>query len=529
MSQLLNRANKRISLGGAAALLIGASLFGQVLGFLRTKLINANFPVFGPQSSDAYFAAFKIPDLFFYTIAAGALGVAFIPFISDRLSKNDRNGLWELCSSIMNLLSICMLVVAIVIFVFAEPLIRYLVAPNLTAEQLHNAALIMRIIALNPLLFMLSGILTSVQQTFGRFFFYALAPLFYNAAIIASIFLFKHNLGIVGLGVGAMIGALLQLAISCLGLIGLNFRYWPRIVWKNGNFRLMLKHLPARSIDQGVDSINSIVETNLSSRIGQANITYYENANTLHMAPILLVGSAIATAAFPRLTDRLANNRSDLFRKEFLQVLRTMVWIIAPIVVIYFFARGYLARLIFARGAPEIALILGYLSLAVLFRVLYAIISRWFYAQKDTKTPLFVSLFIIGFNIILAYFLSRPTAYGIAGLAMAQSIIAGIEVIILTAIMLYRDHKLFDKEFLGSMVRILSVTGFSMVTALLMVSLLPLVVTDRGIITLGSKLLAISGATFAVHIGISWLLGLEEVQPIFQKVRKIVLNPIKIS
>ena len=76
MNKFLTRANKRASLGNAAALLIVISLIGQVLGFLRYKMINANFPPVGPQSTDAYFAAFKIPDFFFFTLAAGALGVA---------------------------------------------------------------------------------------------------------------------------------------------------------------------------------------------------------------------------------------------------------------------------------------------------------------------------------------------------------------------------------------------------------------------------------------------------------------------
>ena len=70
-------------------------MLGQLLGFLRTKLVNANFPALGPDSTDAYFAAFKIPDLFFFTLAAGALGVAFIPFLTDHLQKGDKKiGFW---------------------------------------------------------------------------------------------------------------------------------------------------------------------------------------------------------------------------------------------------------------------------------------------------------------------------------------------------------------------------------------------------------------------------------------------------
>lgn len=225
MNRFLKRASKSMSIGGAATLLISISLLGQVLGFLKVKLINANFPATGLQSTDAYFAAFKIPDFFFMTIAAGALGVAFIPYLSDKLEKGDRKGAWQISSSLLNLLMIFMFVVGLLIFVFAEQLISTLVGPNLTPEQLSNAVTIMRLVALNPLMFTISGILMSVQQTIGRFFFYAVAPLFYSIAIIASIFLFRNNVGIVGLGVGAVAGAVLQLVIALAGMWGTKFRY----------------------------------------------------------------------------------------------------------------------------------------------------------------------------------------------------------------------------------------------------------------------------------------------------------------
>src|ERR1700712_1357308 len=99
---------RRINVSSAAALLIAASLLGQVLGFLRTKLVNANFPATGPHGTDAYFAAFSIPDFFFFTIAAGALGVAFMPVLAEHLQKNDRKGVWELSSSLLNLLAMVM-------------------------------------------------------------------------------------------------------------------------------------------------------------------------------------------------------------------------------------------------------------------------------------------------------------------------------------------------------------------------------------------------------------------------------------
>src|SRR4051812_13502540 len=278
MNRWLTRANRRLTLTSAAALLIGASLTGQVLGFMRTQIINGNFNRPGHITTDAYFAAFKIPDFFFYTIAAGALGVAFMPFLADKLEKGDRKSVWQLTSGLLNMLGLLMTLVGIILLIFPEPLIKLVISDNLPPDQLHQAVTIMRIVAFNPLLFTISGVLTSLQQTFGRFFFYATAPLLYNGCIIASVYIFRDSLGIVGLGIGALAGAILQLLLVMVGLVGLRFRYVPRINFASSDFRRILRQLPPRSIDQGIDSINSIVETNRASTLKPGSITYYENA-----------------------------------------------------------------------------------------------------------------------------------------------------------------------------------------------------------------------------------------------------------
>ncbi|MEK7594343.1 MAG: murein biosynthesis integral membrane protein MurJ [Patescibacteria group bacterium] len=520
---------KRISISNTAALLVATAFVGQLLGFLRTKLVNSNFPTTGPHSTDAYFAAFNLPDLFFFTLAAGALGVAFMPVLSDRMYKGDRKGMWELSASLMNLLAIVMFVVGLIMIIFAKPLIHYIVAPGLNDEQLNIATRIMQLLAFNPLLFSLSGVLTSVQQTMGRFFFFAIAPLFYNATIIISIYAFKDNIGLVGLGVGALIGAIVQLIVVTFGMWRTGFKWHPHIKWKNKDFQTVLYNLPPRSLDQGMDQVGNIVETHIASKLGTGNVTYFNNAFILSTAPILLIGTAISTAAFPRLNARLSQGRPDLFRKDFLMVLRAMIWISAPLVIIAYFARGYLARMIYSNGSPQIATIFGFLTLAIFFRIQYSLISRWFYAQKDTVTPLLVSLFTIALNVTLAITLARPEAYGVAGLALAQSIVAMVEVFILSAIMLKRDHRLFDAQFWGGVWRIFAVTGFSVTACFIMISLYPLGFNDRGILTLGSKVVFITSVTFAVHIGVSALFGLEEVKPIFARLRKIIFKPIRLG
>lgn len=512
-------------------LLVATAMVAQVLGFFRTKLVNANFagvPANSPENAGVYFAAFVIPDFVFFTIAAGALGVAFMPYLSDRLYKGDRKGVWELSSSLLNLLSIVMLIVGAIMFIFADLLVDTVVAHGLTHEQQHNVAVMMRWLALNPMLFTMSGVIAAVQQVFGRFFFYALAPIFYNLSIIAGIYIFKDNVGIVGLAIGAAIGAILQLLFILLGSYGLGFRWRPKII-RTKDFKEMLRQLPPRSLDQGMDQLQNIVETNIASSKalgGATAIGNYNSAYVLHTAPILLIGTAISTAVFPRLNARISQGRPDLFRQDFLRILRLIIWLTLPIVVVSFFARGYLARLIFSQESNEISIIFGSLCVAILFRTLFALISRWFYAQKDTRTPLLVSVIVIFLNILLAYSLSK--SYGVAGLAIAQSIVATIEVVILGVIMLSRDRKLFDKYFWSEMFRVISVTGFSLVAGFMAVQIWPLMSADKGI-TLLFKLSGITGVTLGTHLFVSALFGLDEVKPVFNWIRRFALRPLRIE
>jgi putative peptidoglycan lipid II flippase len=499
-------------------------------------LVNANFPDKGPFSTDSYFAAFNIPDFFFFTISAGALGVAFLPVLADHLARGDRKGMWRLVSSLLNLLTVVMAVVAVVIFVFAEPIMRDIV--HVHQEQLHNSVVIMRFLCLNPLLFTVSGILTATQQSLGRFFFYATAPLLYNGSIIIAALIFsmaqgKHggpwHMGITGLGLGALVGAILQLLLVLAGTFGTGFRWTPQILWRNRDFRQILRNLPPRSIDQGMDQLESIVETRFASRFATGSVSYYNNAYTLQLAPVLLIGTAISTAIFPRLNNRLSHGRPDLFRQDFLRILRLIIWITLPVVVISFFGRGYLAHLIFTKNSNDIAYIFGFLTVAILFRTTYAIVSRWFYAQKDTKTPLYVSIFTITLNIVLADLLTRPGGYGLQGLALTQSIVAAIEVLVLGVIMVLRDPKLFDNEFWSGIFRSVSVTGFSLVAGYITVGFIPLGAHDRGFVTVGSKLVILASVVMATHFTISGLFGLEEAQPFWRWVRRLTLRPVKVE
>jgi peptidoglycan biosynthesis protein MviN/MurJ (putative lipid II flippase) len=209
-------------------------------------------------------------------------------------------------------------------------------------------------------------------------------------------------------------------------------------------------------------------------------------------------------------------------------VLRVLMWISMPIVVLAYFCRGYLARIIFTQGSRDIALILGLLSIAIFFRIIYTLFSRYFYAHKDTVTPLIISIFAIGLNIILVFTLARKEAYGAAGLALAQSIVSATEVFVIGTVMVLRDPKLFDIDFWKMTVRLISVTGFTIIAAYVMINILPLNLNDTGFFLLGSKLGAISLVTFGTHVGVSSLFGFEEAKSALRKIKKLVFSVVRI-
>lgn len=170
VKRFLARANRKISFGWAATLLAGSSFIAQLLGLLRDRFLYGGF---GLESSEvaAFKAAFTVPDFMFFILISGALSVTFIPIFNERFVRGNKRSAWELSSSLLNLFAICTFAASILILIFAEPLVKYVVAPGLDEHTTFLAVSMMRIIAVNPLLFSISSVFAAMQQAVGRFFF----------------------------------------------------------------------------------------------------------------------------------------------------------------------------------------------------------------------------------------------------------------------------------------------------------------------------------------------------------------------
>jgi len=534
-------ANMKLSVKSAAIVLASSTLVSALLGLFRDRLLNSYYLGTYPTGIDAYTAAFTIPDFMFFILTSGALSVSFIPVFNQRLASGNKKSAWELSSSLLNLLAILTLITSVLIMIFADPLIRYIVSPGLDESGMILAINMTRVIAVNPFLFSIATVLTSIQQAVGRFVFYAVAPAIYNVGIIVGITWFTGGInifgiqifegGIMGVALGVILGAILQLIVALVGLFGLGMDYNFKINWKNQGFRAILRLLPARSLDQGIDYVNGIVNTNLSSRMGVGAVRSFNQASALHQMPVNLIGVAISTAFFPKLTEELGNGDKKEFNDTFRQALRTITWISLPVAIIAFFGRGYVTSFISNIGNNDsngtIASILGTLCLAIFARSVFHIASRGFYAHQDTKTPFVVSIFAIGLTIILSVWFYLLN-WGVDGLGLAQSLGAIVEIIILMYILQKRSHKdLLDKAFWKAMARMAFATIITGCVAFSMTKFIPLMATDNSLVITIPKFLLISVISVAAYLVSSYFLDLKEAKPIFQYFKKILFRNVK--
>ncbi len=531
---VVSLANRKLPIRFAAIVLASSTLVSALLGIFRDRLLNSYYLDTYPTGIDAYTAAFTIPDFLFFLLTSGALAVSFIPVFNQRLSSGNKKSAWELSSSLLNLMAIMTLVASVLIMIFAEPLVRYIVGPGLDESGTILAINMMRVIAINPFLFSISTILSSIQQALGRFVFYALAPALYNVGILVGIVWFTGGIdlfgwqifegGIMGVALGVVFGAILQVIVSLIGLFGLGFDYEFKINWKNQGFRSVLKLLPARSLDQGIDYANTLVTTNLSSRMGAGALRSYNQAYSLSQMPVSLIGVAISTAFFPQLTEELGEGKEAKYRQTFRTALGTIIWIALPVAVVAFFTRGYVVSFIKNGGDPLISSILATLIISIVANSIFHIAARGFYAYQDTKTPFYVSIVAVGFTILLAVLFS-VLGCSVEGLGWAQSIGTSLEVIILIALLQKRsNHKLLDHKFWKNTLRTVFAAAVTGCVAYSLTKFFPFMASDDSIFMVFPKFCVITIGSLIVYIIAGYFLDLEQVQPILQRLKKILLK-----
>ena len=297
-------------------LLVAASFaLAAAVGLLRNVVIARQFGI--GAELDAYYAAFKLPDLLFTIVAGGALATAFIPVFADFLAADDRDGAWRLASAITNWVVLITGGLARAGWPLLAPwLVRVVIAPGFDAAQQAETVAVMRLVLISTVIFGISAVQGSVLHGFKHFLLPALAPVVYPLGIIVGRAVAGAHAGACAAWPSARSSArVLHLAIKIPGLIHYGFRWWPVLRRADtAACRRVAVLMGPRVLDLGVFHLTLLATTNLASRLGAGSVSALEWGWDAMQLPETIIGTAFGLVAFPTLAELAARGDRDGLR-----------------------------------------------------------------------------------------------------------------------------------------------------------------------------------------------------------------------
>ena len=516
-----------------SAVIIGiAFMASRVLGLLR-EIILANR--FGTSSDyDAYVSAFRIPDLLFLVVMSGAFGAAFIPVFGGFLARNEKDNADRLASAVITWTALSTVVLGLITFVFASPLMRYVVAPDLPPEAMDLAIKTMRMLLLSPLLLGMGIAAKGILETHLKFTLPALAPVVYNLAIVLAALFLAPKYGIEGVTFGVLVGAALHVGIQIPGVIrtGLNFR--PTISRNVAGLAEVGILLLPRVIGQAAFQINFVAVNHFASQTGEGSVSALNYAWQMLMLPNGVLALSISTVVFPTMAAQFELGDIAGFRSTLQRGLHPLLFLLVPASIGLFEFRTSLFQTIFQSGnftANSTILAsepLAFLALGLVWYGLVEVLARTFYAMKDTVTPVAAGILIIVLNIVLSKALLD--SMGHVGLALSLSISTFVEALILVVVLRRRIGG-FDLDFGLWLSKIVMATGIMALVAELVAPKLDEVTSgDAANRLVQLALLSIAvGACAVTYFLAAWLLGVPEARNGMGKARSRVRRLARIG
>lgn len=473
MSATADQANRQIA--RAAGTVMAAFILSNLTGLLRQMLISQRFGT--SLEIDAFYAASTYPDLLFALVAGGALASAFVPTFTGLLSQTERPAAWRLASNIANLITLVLAGLSLLSALLAEPLTRYLLAPEFTPSQQALTAELLRIQLLAPAIFGLSGLLMGILNAHQKFLLPALAPTMYWLGLIAGVLFFSPILGIHGLAWGAVLGAGLHLLIQLPALRRLpELRYSFSLGLENPAVREVARLIGPRLLGVAVVQLNFVINTRLATGMPTGSLTAIKVAWAIMTMPQVVIAQAIAIAALPTFSAQAAEGRLDELRRSLAATLRGVLLLSIPASLGLIFLRHPVTALLFqyrefdARSTDLVAWALLWYTAGLVGHSLVEILSRAFYALHDTRTPVTVGVLAMSLNVAFSLaFSAWFTAQGWlphGGLALANSLATGLECLALLWLMARRLGGLQGTHILAGTLHAL-LAGAAMSAALL--------------------------------------------------------------
>ena len=415
----------------------GFTLLSRLTGFLR-DMVLANFLGAG-MAADAFFVAFKLPNLFRSLFAEGAFTTAFVPMLSQKLTAENRKKALIFASSAISVLAF-FVGIFVLIVEFLMPWVISILAPGFVGEpqKIELATTLCRITFPFLLFISVVSFQSGILNSFNKFAAPAAAPIILNITIIAAIFIFVPFCPTVahGLALGITAAGLLEIFWLRWFLhrqkIFLRPQYNLKKLLKNNDIITLFKRITPGVLGAGIYQINMVVDTILVSLVGTGAISWLYYANRLQQLPLGVVGAAISVAVLPILSRHIKAQEVNEARQvqdkavEYGAILSipaafALIILAKPIINILFQhgAFGYEQTIMTSKAV--IAYALG-LPAYVLVKAL----APNFFARGDTKTPVKYSATVLLVNLIFAIILMTP--FGHVGIASATTIAAFVSL-----------------------------------------------------------------------------------------------------
>ena len=442
---------KKLSKLSKVSLLL-AVLFGidKVLGVARQMIISREFGL--SAQLDVFNAANNLPDMLFMLISGGALAIAFIPVLTEVLSKEGRTKAWDLFSNILNIAFILTALAAIVIAIFARPLVtsQLGIAPGFSEAQTIDTIRLLRLNLIATLIFSLSGLAMAGLQANQHFLLPALAPILYDLGQIFGALVLAPSeplklgpisvpamgFGVDGLVYGVILGALLHLLIQVPGLIKYQFRWRPRVDFKDPNTRKVMRLMGPRLLSMLFIQLIFLAQDNLASRLPEGSVSALTYGWWIMQVPETLIGTSIATAILPTLSEMFGNGEFDAMKEKIERAARVMLSLTFPIAIVAGMVLLPLVRSFLgldATATMRVVNVSQVFLVGIIGHSLVELFVRSFYSLQKPRFPLLGSALTLIVFIVLGIVLS-PSLEAI-GIASANTIAYALQAVLLLVLL----------------------------------------------------------------------------------------------
>ncbi len=377
-----------------AAYMLGFfALLSAVLALVRDRLFASLFGASGLL--DVYFAAFRIPDIMYVSLASMISVFALVPFLESRQTEEQQKRIF---GNVVFVFSFALIGSAL----FLYPLVPWLLTVffPLLVQGPHGAELIAitHILLLQPVLLGISTVLTSIVHMRGRYLLYALAPLLYNVSIIAALVWLYPLFGMYGVVYGVIVGALLHMLVQIPFVLRTGFlsELRTRIVWSE-MYQLVVLSLP-RTLALSTGSVLLLILTAYATHAGEGAVSIFILAFNLQAAPLAIIGASYSVAAFPTLARHFARGENDAFVTHILTAARHIIFWSLPFLVLFVVLRAHIVRVVLGTGSFDwtdtrlVAAAVALFMVSLVAQGLSLLFIRGYYAAGKTVFPLVVSV-----------------------------------------------------------------------------------------------------------------------------------------